>query len=162
MDALPSGAHYHYAFGEIARQHFTKEGLYYIDLWPLSGLFLITISLDVAVQTTQTSTLACKRPTLLPRFFKPIAGGSNLFDLSEKEWKPWRTVFNKGFSTDHVLSLVPNMTKITSIYCDTLRELAQKGDMFYLDPVTLRFTMDMIGKTILYVDNALVLGIWQC
>lgn len=151
MDALPKDAHYELAFGDVFRQYFTREGAFYIDLWPLSGLYLAVISPTAAIQASQTSGISCERPRLLERFFKPIAGGPNLFDLVEKEWRPWRAVFNKGFSTEHISSLVPGMISTSNIYCDTLRKLAQKGDIFLLDPTTLRFTMDLIGRTLLYV-----------
>ena len=151
MDALPKDAHYELAFGQIFRQYFTKEGAFYIDLWPLSELYLAVISPTAAIQAAQTSGISCERPRLLERFFKPIAGGPNLFDLVEKDWRPWRVVFNKGFSTEHTISLVPAMITTTSIYSNTLRKLAQKGDMFSLDKITLRFTMDLVGKIILCV-----------
>ena len=150
MDALPKGAHYQYMFGDIAREHFMKEGVFYLDLWPMSGLFLTVISPSTAVEVTQTSAnLSAERPFLLRRFLRPITGGLTLFDMHEKDWKSWRAVFNKGFSANHVLSLVPDMAKETVVYSETLRDLAQKGDMFYLDTTTLRYTMDMIGRTIL-------------
>ena len=151
MDALPINAHYELAFGDIFRQHFTKEGAFYVDLWPLSGLYLALISPTAAMQAAQTSGISCERPRLLERFFKPIAGGPNLFDLVEAEWRPWRAVFNKGFSTEHVYSLVPGMINTTRIYCNSLRDFAHSGDMFFLDPTTLRYTMDLIGRTILCV-----------
>lgn len=94
-----------------------------------------------------------ERPSLLPRFFKPICGGPNLFDLPEKKWRPWRSIFSKGFSTDHILSLVPSMVDETVVYCETLQSLTLDGSMFYLDPTTLRFTIDVIGKAILLVDD---------
>lgn len=72
-----------------------------------------------------------------------------MFDLPEKKWKPWRTIFSKGFSADHVLSLVPGMVDEITVYCDTLRTLALKKTMFYLDTTTLRFTIDAIGTTVL-------------
>lgn len=28
MDALPKGAHYQYMFGDIAREHFMREGVF--------------------------------------------------------------------------------------------------------------------------------------
>ncbi|PQE04870.1 cytochrome P450 protein [Rutstroemia sp. NJR-2017a BBW] len=127
---LPRGAHYQFMFGDIARKYFLNEGVFYLDLWPMSGLFLT-------------------RPHLLERFFKPIAGGPNLFDLHESQWKPWRAVFAKGFSEQHIFSLVPGIVKETKVYMETLRGLARKGEMFSLDTTTLRFTMDMIGRTIL-------------
>ena len=155
IDTLPRKCHYQYAFREIARHHFINQGVYYIDLWPVSGLYLIVVSPDVAVQATQVnSSLATDRPPLLRRFFKPIAGGPSLFDMQEKEWKPWRTTFNKGFSPDHILSLVPGMAKETSVYCSTLRRFARQGDLVFLDPTTLRFTMDLTGRTILSVDHS--------
>jgi hypothetical protein len=42
------------------------------------------------------------------------------------------------------------MIEETKIYAEILRGLAKKGEMFYLDLVTLRFMMDMIGKTLLF------------
>jgi hypothetical protein len=62
-------------------------------------------------------------------------------------------VFNKGFNNEHFLKLVPGMVKEINVYRETLRNHAKKGDMFYLDTTTLRFTMDLIGKTILYVSS---------
>lgn len=89
------------------------------------------------------------RPNLLPRFFKPIAGGPNLFDMREPQWRPWRAVFSNGFNTEHFLSLVPGMVNDKLVYRDTLGDLAKGGEMFYLDTVTLRFAMDLMGHTIL-------------
>ena len=155
MDTLPEKCHYQYAFREIARHHFINEGVYYVDLWPISSLFLIVVSPDVAVQATQVnSSLAIERPYLLRRFFKPITGGPSLFDMPENEWKPWRMTFNKGFSPDHILSLVPGMAKETSVYCNTLRKFARQRDLVLLNPTTLRFTLDLIGRTILLVDRS--------
>ena len=149
IDKLPKNAHYQNAFGDIAREHFSKEGLFYLDLWPVSGLFLVVVSPYIAAQIHANPGISMQRPQLLPRFFKPICGGPNMFDLPEREWKPWRAIFNKGFNADHVLSLVSDMVDQTTIYCDTLRALALKNNMFYLDTITLRFTIDVIGKTIL-------------
>lgn len=98
--------------GDIARKHFVKDGAFYLDLWPMSGIFLVVISPKTAIQAAQTNTkIAMERPALLHRFFQPITGGSNLFDLPEKEWKPWRAVFSKGFNNDHILSLTPGVVK---------------------------------------------------
>lgn len=148
---LPRNAHYQSAFGDIARQHFAHQGVFYTDLWPVSGLFLIVVSLNVATQVHANPSVSMERPSLLPRFLRPICSGPSLFDLLEKDWKPWRAVFVRGFSAEHNLSLVPGLVDETAKYCDTLRNLALEGDLFYLDPTTLRFTMDVIGKTILWV-----------
>ena len=150
MDALPKNAHYQYMFADIAREHFQSEGLFYIDLWPASGMMMIVTSPIVAAQAAQTNTKICyERASMLKRFFKPIAGGPNLFDMTEIEWKPWRAMFSKGFSTEHVTNLVPHVLSETELYKERLRDLARKGEMFYLDLVTLRFMVDVMGQTIL-------------
>lgn len=86
----------------------------------------------------------------MSRFFKSIAGDPNLFDLSEKKGKPWRAIFAKGFNVDHALSLVPGTIKEILVFRNILRNIAHKGNMSYLDFKTLRFTIDLIGNTILY------------
>lgn len=137
-------------FADIAREHFQSEGLFYIDMWPASGMMIIVTSPLVAAQIAQTNAKICyERAFILRRFFKPIAGGPNLFDMGEKEWRPWRGIFTKGFGTEQVTNLVPHVLKETEVYKERLRGLARKEEMFYLDLVTLRFTMDMIGQTIL-------------
>ncbi|KAL9598043.1 MAG: hypothetical protein Q9219_004737 [cf. Caloplaca sp. 3 TL-2023] len=150
IDALPPKAHYQYMFADIARKHFQAEGLYYIDMWPASAMMIIVTSPSVAHQVAQTNTTICyDRAAMLKRFFKPIAGGPNLFDMAEREWRPWRQIFNKGFSAEQTMSLVPHVVKEMEVYKAKLSELADKKEMSYLDLVTLRFTMDVIGKTIL-------------
>lgn len=149
LDKLPPNAHYQNALGDIAREHFQNEGCYYIDTWPVSGILFIVVSPHIANQIHANPNMSMQRPPLLPRFFKPIAGRPNMFDMREHEWKPWRTVFSKAFSAEHILSLVPDMVDETMVYSETLRRLAEQREMFQLDLTTLRFTIDVIGKTIL-------------
>ena len=87
-----------------------------------------------------------ERPRLLSRFFKPMAGGSNLFDLGKKEWRP---VFVKRFSTEHISPLVPGMVKETLAYVEILKRRAADNEVFSSGSTTLRFTMDLIGKAVL-------------
>lgn len=72
-----------------------------------------------------------------------------MFDMRERDWKPWRAVFSGAFSAQNVASLVPGMVDETLIYVETLSRLVEERRMFCLDLITLRFTFDVIGKTIL-------------
>ena len=74
-----------------------------------------------------------------------------MFDVNEAAWKPWRSVFNKGFHSDHISSLVPDITNEILVYVETLCAAAKKNEMVFLEPITLRFMIDVIGKTVLYV-----------
>jgi cytochrome P450 len=157
LDKLPRDSHYNDAFAEIYREQFQKEGVFYLDFWPVSGVIIAVFSPTAATAVLQTHyETATSRPDLLPRWFKPITGGASIFDMAEPEWRPWRAVFSKGFNNEHFVSHLPGMIEETKIYAETLRNLARKGEMFYLDLVTLRFMMDMIGKTLLFDLSAFV------
>ena len=151
-ERLPRGAHFQYMFSDIYLEEFQDGGVFYLDMWPLSPLFQAVVSPTAATTVTQTNPrLATRKPDLLPTFFEPLAGGSNLFEMPESEWRKWRNVFSKGFSAEHFLMLVPGIVQQSRIYVDSLRKHALEGDTFSLDQMTVRFTMDLIGKTILYL-----------
>lgn len=50
-----------------------------------------------------------------------------------------------------MMTLVPAMVDETQVYCDILREKAETGEMFKLDPINLRLMLDVIGRTGLFV-----------
>lgn len=142
IDRLPKDAHYQYAFPDIARDHFPNQGAFYMDLWPMSGLYLAIVSPKISTEITQTNPkLHSERPEFLREFFKPISGGLSLFDLDEKDWKPWRAVFNKGFHSDFIYSLVPNMVTEAAVFANTLRGYAARQELCFLDPIALRFAI---------------------
>lgn len=150
LKTIPSDLHKMLYFGEILQRDFAKQGIFYMDLWPFSEPFVFIMSPTLATQATQTNDKICmERPPQLDAWFKPLAGGPNLFDLPEKQWKPWRNIFNQGFSNTHTLSLVPGIVTEAHIYRQKLLEQAQKQEMFFLDPTTIRFMMDVMGRTVL-------------
>ena len=156
LNKLPPNAHYQSAMGDIARQHYLQDGLFYMDLWPVSGLLFVNVSPHIANQMHANPAMSMQRPVLLPRWFYPICGGPSLFDMREHEWKRWKGVFSKVFSSELTLSLVPDMVDETLVCCESLNEMAENGEIFKLDLLTLRFTIDVIGKTILSVDESLI------
>jgi hypothetical protein len=62
---------------------------------------------------------------------------------------------SKGFNNEHFNPHLAGMIEEVKTYAETLRVLAGNGQMFYLDLVTLRFIMDIIGKTLLF-DSPLI------
>ena len=148
LDSNPKDAHKVYHFVHLART--LKSNIYYFDPWPLAAPMLITTSPEIANQVCQTSKLSTEKPPTLIDWFKPLAGGPSLFDSNGHHWKSLRNLFSPAFSANHTLSLVPSMVECALEYCNTLRSHALANDVFQLDPVTLRFVMDLMGKLILY------------
>jgi cytochrome P450 len=136
-----------YIFGEMNRR-FGKSGAMYLDVWPLGSPFLVITSPFLANQVTTTS-VAYEKPDALRTWFYPLTGGISIFDAPAEKWKSLRALFVRGFSANHLLSLIPQMVEETEVYCDTLRQHARKGDMFSLDQTTLRFMLDVIGRNAL-------------
>ena len=133
-------------FGEIMERDFADKGVYYIDLWPCSAPFLIATDLTLATQATQTNAkMACQRPPGLIPWFKPLAGEPGLFDLPEKKWKPWRSLFSQGFGAAQILSLFPFMVEETFVFRGKLRREALKGELFKLNPMCHRYIVDIMG-----------------
>ena len=110
---------------------------------------MIVTSPNLATQATQTSKIASTRPLELQNWFRPITGGPAMFDMSVEEWKPWRALFNPAFSAANLLAQVPHMVEETLVYRKVLESHAKSGDMFQLDNTTLRFTLDLIGRSAL-------------
>jgi len=149
IDQLPPDAHPAYYFGQIAKENF-PEGVYYLDMWPFFGPLLVCTSLTAAIDATQKTALAFRKPDFLARWFQAIAGGPNLFTMEENEWRYWNNIFSVGFSQAHISKLVPNIVHEALAYRELLLEHAKDGKMFRLDEETLWFTMDMIGSLVLY------------
>ena len=148
LDQFPKGAHPTLAFGQLAK-NFPKSGVFYVDLWPIGVPFMIVTSPTLAIQATQTSSIALTRPLELQNWFRSITGGPAMFDMSVEEWKPWRALFNPGYSAANLLTHVPHIVEETLVYREILKDHAEKGDMFQLNNITLRFTLDLIGKAVL-------------
>ena len=146
MDALPKDAHINVVATELSRA-FTKTDAFYLDFWPFSRTMLIVSSPSAAIQVTQKYNLP--KPTLLHDYFLPITGGANLFTMPEEQWKPWREIFNPGFSANYILEQLSHIVQEVLVYCDILREHARHGDIFSLDETTLNLTMDIIGAVTL-------------
>ncbi|KAF4637481.1 hypothetical protein G7Y89_g599 [Cudoniella acicularis] len=147
IDKLPKDAHPFIAFGQMARNF--SGGIFYLDMWPFMDPVLMCTSATAAIETTQKTVLATKKPRSLESWFIPIAGGPNLFTMEEDDWRFWRNTFNPGFSQAHIMKLVPSIVHEVKAYQKLLLEYSEKKEMFLLDEVTLWFTMDMIGAIVL-------------
>ena len=64
-------------------------------------------------------------------------------------WKTWRSIFNPGFSADHLNTLVPAIVQDALVFCDNLREHARKDEMFSMEEMTINLTIDVIGRVTL-------------
>ena len=147
---LPSDAHGH-VITTVAQQNMpVPSDIFYLDASPIGAPLLAIASPAVAYKVTQEHSLP-KWP-VLGDYVDPMAGSHNLVTLEGQEWKKWRNVFNSGFSAGHMITLVPGIVKDAQTFCDVLQYHVEKNDMFQMEELATRLTVDIIGRVVLYVS----------
>lgn len=89
-----------------------------------------------------------KEPSLRT-FLEPLTGKEDLVTMEGPTWKRWRSIFNPGFSSTHISSLVPGMIEKVLIFKNALAQQAGTGDLFYMEELTLSLTIDIIGGAVM-------------
>lgn len=144
---LPSDVHGHVLPHQIELAMSNLGPIFYIDTWPFGPPILVATSSAMASQFTQVHSLP--KVANLSSYMYPMTGGNDLVSMEGNEWKKWRNTFNPGFSTGHLMTLVSEIMKDTMVFCDILRELAGKRDIFLMDEVTMNLSLDIIGRVAL-------------
>ena len=126
-------------------------GIFFLDSWPVTSDPLIVITdPDLAAQVTQKHSLP-KHP-IAKTFIGPIVGNSSMITTEGAEWKAMRSMFNPGFSNTHLATLIPNIVDAGLKFCDVLSNHAEQKDIFLMEEVLTRLTVDIIGRVVLDID----------
>lgn len=145
LQHLPFDANVYMAMEDMVEDHADTE-VFLMDLWPVFQPVLMISGPDLAIQASSKYDLP--KPRDQQESFRPIIGGPSLITMNEQQWKIWRSLFSSGFSTSHMLSLVPTIVDSMDVFCELLREHVDK-DVFKLDDMATRLAMDIITKTTL-------------
>lgn len=143
MSTLPGNVNPHYLPGEISRKYPDVGPVFYLDMWPFTLPLLVASSPLAAYQVTQEHSQP--KADGHRTYMRPLTDNNDLVSMEGQPWKHWRNVFNPGFSANHLITLVPQILHEISTFSEILRERAGKGDMFSLEEVTIKMTMDTIG-----------------
>ena len=143
LKQLPADSQQPDAFAQLSKSFTQSDSVFYLDLWPFSNPLMVVSSPFLAIQACQQHDLP--KPAVLDPFFRPLAGGDNLFTMNGTEWKRSRSMFASGFNANYLLGQTEHIVEEAEVYVDKLRDHALQGDMFSLDEATLWFTMDVIG-----------------
>ena len=65
------------------------------------------------------------------------------------EHKRWRAIFNPGFSSAHLMTLVGGIVDDSMLFTEILGMHAKKQDIFSLEELTTKATVDIIGRVVL-------------
>lgn len=124
-----------------------KFGVLYLDIWPISWPLLVVAHPDMMAQFCQDPSLP--KHDLMEYEFKTFSNCDDLVCSGGQQWKTWRSIFNPGFSSKNVQSLVPDMLEEILVFRKWLQEKAATGETV---PMTLQaqlVTVDVIGRAVL-------------
>ncbi|KAI8629206.1 cytochrome P450 [Xylariaceae sp. FL1651] len=147
---LPSDFHGHWMFHFIQQDfpEITKEGVLYLDIWPINWPILCIFHPGIIPQITQETSLP-KWWAQGGRAFKPFSGGEDLLHLEGQQWKSARAIFNPGFSAKNLIALVPAFVEETLVFQDRLRQAAKSGKTVQLEKLTTDVTVDVVARAVL-------------
>ena len=147
MSKLPLDVHGHVLPHQIQQAVPELGPVFYIDTWPFGPPMLAVAAPDQVFQFTQAHSLP--KFHALGDYLRPMTGGNNLATMEGKEWKSWRNIFSPGFSSGHLITLVPEIMKDVSVFCEILRERAKQPSIFLMDPLTTKLSLDVICRVTL-------------
>ena len=148
MSKIPNDAHPHYVADQLRQTYPGMGPTFFLDGWPFITSTLVITSPDTLAQITTKHVLP-KFPAI-KEYLYPVANGKEFVSMDGEEWKYWRSIYNSGFSAGHMMTLVPDIVKETSVFCDLLQNHAREQDMFRMKGLTDNLAMDIIGKVVLY------------
>ena len=147
MAGIPKDAHPHYMPDILRKTYPTMGPIFFLDAWPFITLTLVVASPATLAQITTEHVLP-KFPAIKD-FLYPLANGKDIVGMDGAEWRYWRSVFNPGFSANHLMNMVPDIVRGTMVFCEALRSHAAKKDIFRMKSLTDNLAMDVIGRVVL-------------
>ncbi|KAI9851999.1 MAG: hypothetical protein M1838_002122 [Thelocarpon superellum] len=147
---FPASIHPHVMMADLERKH-NFGPLWFLDTWPISKDPQMIISdPTIARQVAQSRPLG-KHP-IVDQYVGHITGPTSILTSNGEEWRKVRALFNPAFALSHLMTLSGTIVDHTLTFCASLEEHAARGDIFLLEDLTTRLTIDVIGCVVLDAD----------
>lgn len=147
---LPKGLHPH-AIATVYQQKHNLGPIYFLDNYPLIGFRQIVLN-DPALMNQAALIVNTPRHEAARTAVVHIIGEESMLLQDDPEWKRSRTLFNPGFASGHLLSLMPCVIDKTMIFRQKLEQYAKSGEVFQCENHIASLTIDIIGKVVLDHD----------
>lgn len=129
------------------RTQYKLPPIFYLDTWPFADPICAIIDPEVAYQVTVQNSLP--KHKAIPEAIWPLTGEKNLVSMNGAEHKRWRAIFNPGFSSAHLMTLVDGIVDDSMLFMEILGRHAEEQDIFSLEETATRATVDIIGRVLL-------------
>lgn len=132
------------------KEEYNLGDYFYVDTWPAAAPIMMIMNTEMANELTNKN-FAPKHP-IVDDFMKNFGGPGNLVSSEGAEWKKWRSVFNPGFSSGHLMTLVPAIVDQCKVFCDLMEAKAKNNELFRMETNATKLTIDIICKLVLDLD----------
>ena len=143
---LPPDIHPH-TLPYYLHKKYNLPDVFYLDTWPIGQQICAIVEPEVAQQPTVLTSLP-KHETLDASIW-PITGYGSLAAMHGQEHKRWRSIFNPGFSSSHLMSLIPAIVGDCELFAGILEKHIETQDIFHLEEAATKVTIDIIGRVVL-------------
>lgn len=150
LQMFPSDSHPHH-YGHYIREKWNLPEVFYVDWRPAGPVWLFIADPELASQYVTTGQ-SLPKSRLETAFLDRFLGPNNMVSLEGPKWKSMRSMFNSGFASKNVMTLVPYIVDATLVFCDVMREKATSKENFELEEYATRLTIDVIGRVVLDTD----------
>ncbi|CAK3833139.1 cytochrome P450 [Lecanosticta acicola] len=142
----PRRVHPHTYPHKIRTRH-NLGSLICMDVWPINDPFIAVMDPAASQQCTVEFNTE-KHPAMKP-YLDKLVGPDDMISANGELWQKWRRMFNPGFSSQHLTTLIPGIVDDVLVYVENLKQHADKEEVFRLEEDTTRLTVDVIGRVIL-------------
>jgi cytochrome P450 len=118
-----------------------------VDVWPISHPLLAVFEPTLISQFTQDQSQE-KHPQMRT-VFRPFTSATDLVTTEGQEWKTGRAIFNPGFSSRNLLSLIPSFVEDALVFRNILGKFSTTEEVITLVDFTTNLTVDIIGRAVL-------------
>lgn len=143
---MPPNVHPHTVIYYL-REKYNLPPIFYLDTFPFSWPVCAIIDPEVAHQVTVQNPLP--KHECIEKTIWPVVGHKSLVSIDGPEHKKWRAIFNPGFSSVHLMTLVDGIVDDAMVFLSVLSKYADSGEIFHLEDALTKLTVDVIGRVVL-------------
>ncbi|KAF2402988.1 cytochrome P450 [Trichodelitschia bisporula] len=147
--SLPPDVHPHHYWAWL-KKRYNLGPFYYFDAWPMGPPTLIICEPEVADHVTVKHNLD-KHP-MVKQYLKQHLGTDNMAAANGIVWKRARTVYNPGFATSHLMTVIASIVDDVVTLSEVLGEAADSSEVIQLETVAMKLSFDVIGRLVLGVS----------
>ncbi|KAG0646995.1 Cytochrome P450 monooxygenase aflN [Hyphodiscus hymeniophilus] len=142
---LPPNMHPQAYLTAIAHKY-DLHGIFYIDLWPISGPQVVLTDPDLMDQVTLI------KPTnvhpMADDFLAPMVGRNGIATSNGAVWKKTHNAMAPAFSWGHIRSLTGLIVEECEHFRSSLDKLAMSGKTFSMEALGTRLVFDVIARVV--------------